>query len=112
MADKTATKEIKATTDNNYIIHLRKTYQFEERSVSEVDMSGLEDLTTRDMVRANKILLSNGTASLSTTEMTVEYAMVIASFATDLPLEFFMQLKPRDAILIRKAVTDFFYGKE
>lgn len=100
------------TTGNDYIIKLSKTYQFEERSVSEVDMSGIEDLTTRDMIRANKILLSGNTPSLSTTEMTVEYAMVIASFSSDLPLEFFMQLKPKDTIRVRKVVLDFFYGKD
>jgi len=113
MADKVIKIENKETQaeDGGFLIKLTRTYQFEEQSISEIDMSGLENLTARDMVKANKVLSSNGTVAVLP-EMTLDYALVISAAATGLPIEFFNSLKPRDAIKVKNKVTSFFFGEE
>ena len=44
-------------------------------------------------------------------EMTLEYACFIASKATDLPVEFFRRLPPKDAMKVKNRVTNFIYGE-
>lgn len=113
MADKVVKIENKAAQaeENDFVIKLTKTYQFEEKTVSEIDMSGLDTLTANDMLKANKVLSSNGAVSVIP-EMTLDYALVIAAQCTDLPIEFYKALKPRDAIKVKNKVTAFFFGEE
>ncbi|MCI7097535.1 MAG: phage tail assembly protein [Lachnospiraceae bacterium] len=93
------------------ILKLSRTYQFEGEEISEIDMSGLENLTADDMIRANKVLAASGTAAV-VPETNLEYTMVIAANATNRPIEFFKALKPRDAIKVKNKVTSFFFGEE
>ena len=97
--------------DNDFLIKLTRTYNFEGKEISEVDLSGMDNLTADDMIRANKVLQSSGTIA-AVPETNLEYAMIIAARATGIPVEFFKGLKPRDAIKIKTKVTSFFYGEE
>ena len=45
-------------------------------------------------------------------EMSLEYALYIASVATGLPVEFFRHLPPKDAIKVKNRVTNFFYAED
>ena len=42
---------------------LSKVYDFEGAKVSEIDFSGLENLTANDMIKANKVLNTSGNQS-------------------------------------------------
>lgn len=42
----------------------------------------------------------------------MEYAVVIAASATGIPVEFYNNLSPRDAIKLKTKVTGFFFGEE
>ena len=97
--------------DNDLLVKLTRTYNFEGKEISEVDLSGMDDLTANDMIRANKVLQNSGTIS-AVPETNLEYAMIIAASATGTPVEFFKGLKPRDAIKIKTKVTSFFFGEE
>lgn len=88
-----------------------KPYRFEDKTYKEIDLSGLESLTAEDMIAADKFLTRNGNFTVMP-EMTLEYALFIASKATDLPIEFFRQLPPKDAIRVKNRVTNFFYGED
>jgi hypothetical protein len=100
-----------ATTDKqSTIITLSKTYHFEEKDYTELDFSGLEDLSAEDMIEADKYLSRNGNVS-AMPEMSIMYACFIASRATDIPVEFFRKLSPKDAIKVKNRVTSFFYGE-
>ena len=85
-----------------------------ERYSHEIIKKNMEfviNLTTKDMIKANKVLQSNGTFS-AVPEMTMEYAVVIAASATGIPVEFYNNLSPRDAIKPKTKVTGFFFGEE
>ena len=63
---------------------LSKVYDFEGAKVSEIDFSGLENLTANDMIKANKVLNTSGNVTVLP-ETNLEYTLVIAASATDYP---------------------------
>lgn len=91
------------------IVRLSKTYRFEDQEISELDFSGLENLTVADMMKANKTLSSSGNFSVLP-ENDLQYAITLAVQVTGLPIEFFRQLAPRDGIRIKNKVTGFLFG--
>lgn len=97
--------------ENDMIVVFTKEYRFEGETISKVDLSGLEDLTANDMIKANKVMNNSGTVSILP-EMSLEYTLIIAASATGKPVEFFKGLKPRDAIKVKNMVTTFFFGEE
>lgn len=97
--------------ENDMIVKFSKTYNFEGETISEIDLSGMEDLSANDMIKANKVLQANGTVS-ALPETSVEYALTIAASATGKPVEFFKGLKMRDTMKIKTKVTNFLFGEE
>lgn len=88
-----------------------KPYTFEGETYEGIDLSGMEDLTARDLIIAQKDLERGGTHSVLP-EMTMEYACIFAARASGKPVEFFQSMRPRDAIKVKAAVTNFLYGQE
>jgi hypothetical protein len=97
--------------ENEYIIKLRAPYKFEGSEYESVDLSGLDNLKASDMIAANKIIDKSGSFSFLP-EMSLQYACIIASKATKLPIEFFNGLHPKDAIKVKNKVVSFFYGQD
>lgn len=100
-----------AEEKNEMIIELVNTYDFEGEKINKIDMSGLEDITANDMIKANKVLTASGGVSMMP-ETNLEYCLIIAAGVTGRPVEFFKSMKPHDAIKIKNAVTNFFFGEE
>ena len=100
-----------ATEEVSLTVKFSKPYRFEDKTYKEIDLSGLDNLTAEDMIAADKYLTRNGNVTVMP-EMSLEYACFIASKATDLPVEFFRRLSPKDAIKIKNRVANFFYGEE
>lgn len=88
-----------------------KPYIFDGATYTELDLSRINDLTSRDMIEAEKRLNRTGDVSL-VKEMTLEYALFIAAKATNLPIEFFYDLRPSDALKVKNRVQVFFYGAD
>ena len=64
-AEVTETKKVtQAADDAESIVKLSKTYDFEGDKISELDFSGMENVTAEDMIKANKVLASSGTVSV------------------------------------------------
>ncbi len=111
MAEVIETKKNEIDEASETVVKLSKTYDFEGEKIKVLDLSGLEDITAQDMIKANKILSNGGTVSVLP-ETTLEYCLVIASFACEKPVEFFKMLSPKDAIKVKNRVTHFFFGDE
>lgn len=102
----------KAAPENEHIVELSRTYDFEEgEKVSQIDFSGLEDVTAETMIKANKVLVGAGDVQVLP-ESSLHYALVIAAECTKYPIEFYKKLKPRDAIRIKNKISLFFNGGE
>ena len=99
------------TIENEKVVLLHAPYNFEGKEYKSIDLSGLENLTTADMISANKIMDRGGSTSFMS-EMTMEYACIMASKATKLPVEFFYGLHPKDAIKLKNRMIGFFYGQD
>lgn len=99
------------TAADEAIVKLSKTYDFEGDKIKTLDFSGLENITANDMIKANRVLNNSGTVTVLP-ETNLEYTLIIAASATGVPIEFFKQLVPRDAMKVKNKVTSFFFGEE
>lgn len=97
--------------ENKYLIKFRKPFPWEDETYTEIDMSGLEDMSARDMIQAQRIMERSGSINVLP-EMSLEYACIFASKATKMPVEFFQALPPKEAIKVKNKVTNFFYGED
>lgn len=102
-----AAKEVESET----LVKFSKPYSFEGKTYTEIDLSGMENLSAEDMVAAEKFLFKSGIIS-PMPDMTVEYVCFIANKASDLPVEFFKGLHPKDMNRVKNKVTSFFYGED
>ena len=96
---------------DDLILKFAAPYTFEGKTIREVDLSGLADVTAQDMVAADKYMSRTGSVS-AVPEMTVGYACFMASHVTPYPVEFFLRLKSKDAIKLKNIVTGFFFADE
>lgn len=110
MDEKTTTQAQEIQAENPGLVTFSKPYKFEGQTYTEVDLSGVGDMTAQDMVDAEKFLTRSGIIS-PIPEMTVEYICFIANRATGLPVEFFKGLPTKDAVKVKNKVTSFFYGE-
>lgn len=97
--------------ENQLLVVFKKPFEFEGEVYKDVDLSGLEDLSARDMIAANKIMERSGTVNVIP-EMSLEYACIISAKATGKPVEFFQSLPPKEALKIKNRVTSFLYGED
>lgn len=109
-AQETATTP-ETTEDPESYVRFHKPYFFEGNHYAGIDLKAIENLTAKDMCEAEKYLSKKGIIS-PLPEMTMEYIGFIANRATGQPIEFFMQLPPKDATKVKNKVTSFFYGED
>ena len=90
-------------------VNLSKTYEFEGKEITQIDLTGLEDVTATDLIKASAYTRRKGvTATMP--ETTLEFCIFVAAQVAGLPIEFFERLKARDALKVKNAVFAFFYG--
>ena len=107
----TTAAETQKQEENKYLIKFRKPFIFEDETYKEIDLSGLEDLSAKDMIQAQRTMERSGSINVLP-EMSLEYACIFASRATKIPVEFFQALPPKEAIKVKNKVTNFFYGED
>ena len=113
----TAAEETTAAEDDqedqeiSLVLKFRKPYVFDSKEYTEVDLSGLEDATAKDLEAVGRIMekRTKGT-NPATMEMTMDYAHLLANRITGLPLEFFKNLPAREAMALKTTVVGFLYG--
>lgn len=92
------------------IVKFKKTYTFERVEYTEVDLSGIEDLTGRDVLEINRKMSAENPGIDIMPEITMEYAFHLASKATKLPFEFFLGLPIRECLKVKNRVMGFSFG--
>lgn len=97
--------------ENSYYIKFRKPFVWEDETYEGVDLSGMEDLSARDMIQAQRTMEKSGSINVLP-EMSLEYACIFASKAAKMPVEFFQALPPKEAVKVKNRVTNFFYGED
>jgi hypothetical protein len=94
--------------ENEYLIEFKKPYIFEDKEYAQVDLSGLEGLTAKDLIDAEKQFAAAGQVA-AINEMNIGYICIVSAKASKLPVEFFENLPANEAIKVKNAVTGFFY---
>ena len=114
MSEEFKVKEDEQSEENkevSLVVMLKKPYLFEGERYTQVDLSGLEELSAADMIAVNKKIERGGTVNLLP-EMSLEYACLISARASGKPIEFFKGLPPKDALKVKNCVTSFLYGED
>lgn len=109
--DKEKKTNVTAPEENGFVIRFGKPYTFEEETYTEVDLSGLEDITAADMIATQKQMAKGGSVDMLP-EMSVQYACIIAARITNKPIEFFTGLPAREAIKLKNVVSGFIFGAD
>ncbi len=116
MSDKEKEMEtVTAAAENeeeSMVIVFKKPYVFEHEEYTEIDLSCLEDIQASDMIAVNKIMKRTSPGIDVMPEVSMEYACNIAAKATQKPIEFFLQLPPREAMRVKNKVLGFLFGSE
>lgn len=93
-------------TKNKLLISFNNPYLFEQSEHKEVDLKGLHDLSTTDIIDADKEFAETGQFAMMN-EVTTGYACIIASKATKLPVEFFLRLPAKEGLKVKRTVMNF-----
>ena len=97
--------------DSIYVLKFSKPYEFEGERYNEIDLSGLEELSSSDLIKAQKIMERQGTVSFMP-EMTLEYACIVASLSTKQPIEFFKCLPAKEGIKLKNKIMVFLNSED
>ncbi len=103
--------EKKEVSENRYIIPLKEPVTFEGEQYDRIDLTGLENIRAADMITVNRRMSNSGNIDFLL-ENSLEYALNLAAIATELPVEFFLQLKPGAAMRVKQCVSSFLYRQE
>lgn len=108
----TAAENAAETEDSvDLIVKFRRPYHFEGKEYTQVDLSGMEDVSAGALQNVGRALLKKRPGlNPSTIEMTMDYANMLAARVTSLPLEFFERLPGKEGMKIKTAVVGFLYG--
>lgn len=111
--EKTTTNTAETTTESNKkgIVKFSKPFSFDGESFTQVDVSGIENLTGQDLDDAENMLLRVNKPSMLP-EMSMTYLFFLASKATGKPQEFFFQLPAQDSLKVKRTVTSFLNSAE
>ena len=106
-AEVTETTETEEEKNNDLIVKFSKPYKFEGVEYTEVDLSGIENLNTKDLAAINRQVGRIPGSSALIPEASTEFALHIAARAAQKPIEFFELLPMKEGMAVRAAVTGF-----
>lgn len=99
--------------EESLVVKFKKTYMFEGKEYTEINLTALEDISAADMIATNKYMDRNSAGTVSIMpEISLEYACVLSAKATKMPIEFFTGLPPKEALKVKNRVMGFLFGQE
>ena len=101
-------EEAEETAEQKRVLKLRKPVDFEGRHYEEIDLSGLDGLTGRDVREFDRLFkMKGGRTGNNVKEFDSIYLQLVAAKATNLPLEFFDCISIRDATALEIEIRNF-----
>ena len=100
--------EKEAITENGIVI-FKNSYEFEGKTYTQIDLSGIQNLTGREYCEIESQFEKSGNFS-ALKELNTYYAFLIAHKVTGMPIEFFNNLKGGDIMRIKNAVSSNFFN--
>jgi hypothetical protein len=93
--------------DSKCIIRLSHPYKYDDEEISELDMSGIENLTGRDIKKAQAIMTRHGNVT-TFLESNVEFLQLMAAAACGKEVEFIEELNAKDTTRVKNWVSGYF----
>lgn len=88
------------------------TYTFDGAQVSEIDIACLDNATAKDLMKAQKVSGAGATGVNIMPETDMRYLFALLGECAGYPLEFFEQLRARDALQLKNKLIVFLMGEE
>lgn len=105
------TEDAEDTEPEDLVLRFGEPYKFGGQEYTEVDLSGLEDVTAGVLENVGKIAAKkNPGMNPALQEMSLTFCTYLAQRVAKLPLEFFTGLPAKEAIKLKAMVTNFLYG--
>lgn len=105
------TEDAEDTEPEDLVLRFAKPYKFGGMEYTEVDLSGLEDVTAGVLESVGKITAKkNPGMNPALQEMSLTFCTYLAQRVAKLPLEFFTGLPAKEGIKLKALVTNFLYG--
>ena len=99
------------TKSEDLVLRFNKPYKFGGVEYTEVDLSGLEDVTAGILESVGKIVSKkNPGMNPALQEMSMTFCTYLAQRVAKRPMEFFTGLPAKEAIKLKALVTNFLYA--
>ena len=111
--EKKAEQGEKIQKKNDYLVlDLKAPIEYGGMCIQQLDMSGLRDMTGRELNVIYDLYAAQGGSGVALQESTLLFAQVVASRVCGYPLEAIMELKAKDSVYLKNRVYRFFYLSE
>lgn len=108
--EKDDNKKSEAVQEDNWLKLVLKTpVEYQGMQVTEIDLSGLRDMTGKDLNVVYDLYSNMGGSGIVMQETSLLFAQIIASRATGYPIELFNNMRAKDAVLLKNRVYRFFF---
>lgn len=95
--------------EDELIVEFKKPFTFEGETFTQLDLSGLEELTGADLAKIDRAMRKKDSNDL-VPEMSLDYALALAVRATGKPIEFFKALPMKECRNVRNKVRTFLFN--
>lgn len=102
----------KGAKEDWLVLELKTPIEYQGTKIDRIDMSGLRDMTGRDLNTIYDLYESQGGGGIALQESTLLFAQVAASRVCGYPLEAIMELKAKDSVYLKNRVYRFFFVLE
>ena len=94
------------------VLDLEKPVTYNGMQINQLDMSGLREMTGRDLNVIYDLYASQGGDRVIMQESTLLFAQVVASGVCGYPVEAVQELKAKDSVYLKNRVYRFFFRSE
>ena len=105
------TEEAETNKEQSLVVVFRKHFVFDDKEYTEIDLSGIKDLSGRQLCDIHREFNKSG-AFAAVPQQSPEYAAITAHYATGKPIEFFMDLPARELTKITNRITGYFFDAD
>jgi hypothetical protein len=108
--DKKVTETVQTDMTQEWMmLKLKMPVEYQGIKVDQLDLSGMETLTGRDLNAVYDLYANMGGSGIIMQEATLLFAQLIASKVTGFPLELFYVLRAGDSVKLKNRVYRFFF---
>jgi len=102
--------------ENSLVLKLKKSFQWEGKTYTEIDLSKLDTWTADNLITATKKFnamtgADNNALAAIVPESNIEYDLFIAAEASGLPFDLFKALPAREVGPLKALIINFFLGE-